>query len=103
MGSSDQSVSVEQQTKFNADGTISLEEGPVETQLDDFDIEIGPQRETRIERARASEFGIDDRPGESQNKDSGSQANLFADVEEGQETLSGKDARNKSRFDKKKN
>jgi hypothetical protein len=48
---------------FAEGGEIEPEEGPIGTSLEDFGADIDHrERETQVEQASASEFGVDDRP-----------------------------------------
>ena len=89
---------VQQQMVFADDGEIESEEGPVGTSLADFGAEVDHcERTTRIERASASEFGVDDCP-EVRRTENGEQAGLFASVDEDQRTLGRKQAAGRSLF-----
>ena len=83
---------------FAEGGEIEPEEGPVGTSLEDFGAEVDHrERESEIEQASASEFGVDDRP-EVKRTESGEQAGLFTSAAEDQRTLDGKQAAGRSLF-----
>lgn len=68
----------------------------IDTDLADWDIhDPGKEPETEIEIAVASSIEADDREIETE-QDSGEQSQLFPDVEDDQQTLSGKDASTQS-------
>ena len=90
--------SVQRQMVFAEDGEIKPEEGPIGTSLEDFGAEVDHrERETQVEQASASEFGIDDRP-EVRRAESGKQAGLFTSTAEDQRTLNGEQAAGRSLF-----
>ena len=78
---------VAHQASFSADGAVEVE-GSTETDLCDWGAEVGRETETRTEKARASEFGVDDRP-EVEERDAGEQEALFVGGDEAQKTLDG--------------
>jgi hypothetical protein len=85
---------------FAEDGEIKPEEGPVGTSLEDFGAKVDHrERESEIEQASASEFGVDDRP-EVKRAESGEgeQAGLFTNAAEDQRTLNGEQAAGRSLF-----
>ena len=89
---------VQRQMVFAEDGEIEPEEGPVGTSLEDFGTDVDHrERETRIEQASASEFGVDDRP-EVRRSKTGEQAGLFTSAAEDQRTLAGEKATGQSLF-----
>ena len=89
---------VQRQMVFAEDGEIEPEDGPVGTSLEDYGAEVDHrERDTKIEQASASEFGVDDRP-EVQRADEGEQAGLFTSAAEDQRTLDGKQAAGRSLF-----
>ena len=90
--------SVQRQMVFAEDGEIEPEEGPIGTSLEDFGAEVGHrERETQVEQASASKFGVDDRP-EVKRAKSGEQARLFVSTAEDQRTLNGEQAAGRSLF-----
>ena len=90
--------SVQRQMVFTEGGEIEPEEGPVGTSLEDFGAEVDHrERETQVEQASASEFGVDDRP-EVKRATSGEQARLFTSAAEDQRTLNGEQAAGRSLF-----
>ena len=89
---------VQRQMIFAEGGEIEPEEGPVGTSLEDYGAEVDHrERESEIEQASASEFGIDDRPEVKRTK-GGEQAGLFTSTEEEQRTLDGEQAAGQSLF-----
>ena len=89
---------VQRQMIFAEGGEIEPEEGPVGTSLEDYGAEVDHrERESEIEQASASEFGIDDRP-EVRRAESGEQAGLFTSAAEEQRTLDGEQAAGRSLF-----
>lgn len=69
-----------------------MTETSIETSLEDFGADVDHKdRESRIDRPEASQFGIDDRPEIHQSTES-DQSTLFIDTAEDQQTLSGDDA-----------
>lgn len=85
-------IEIQYQTAFGADGQLEVTETSVETSLEDFGADVDHNdRESRIDRPEASQFGIDDRPGIHQSTES-DQSTLFVDTAEDQQTLSGDDA-----------
>jgi len=89
---------VQRQMVFAEDGEIEPEDGPVGTSLEDYGAEVDHrERDTKIEQASASEFGVDDRP-EVQRADEGEQAGLFTSAVENQQTLNGEQAAGRSLF-----
>ena len=98
MSESDQRPVVQRQMVFAESGEIEPEEGPVGTSLEDYGAEVDHrERESEIEQASASEFGIDDRP-EVRRADEGEQVGLFTSAEEDQRTLDGEQAAGRSLF-----
>jgi len=72
--------------------TIKMTETSVETSLEDFGADVDHRdRDSRLDRPEASEFGVDDRP-EVEQLSEGDQSTLFADTTEDQQTLAGDDA-----------
>lgn len=69
-----------------------MTETSVETSLKDFGADVDHRdRDSRLDRPEASEFGVDDRP-EVEQTSEGDQSTLFADTDEDQQTLNGEDA-----------
>ena len=80
---------VQRQMVFAEGGEIEPEEGPIGTSLEDYGAEVDHrERDSQVEQASASEFGIDDRP-EVRRAESGEQAGLFTSAAEEQRTLDG--------------
>jgi len=85
-------VQVAHQARFTADGEVTTEGEVTGTSLADFGADVDDRDpESRLDRPEASEFGVDDRPA-VQRRDDGEQANLFADVDRQQRTLTGEQA-----------
>ena len=85
---------IHQQTVFTDDGTLEPEAESIETNLEYFGAEVDHQhqdRESRLDRPTASEFGVDDRP-EATKSDPGEQHALFAEAAADQRTLGGEQA-----------
>ena len=83
---------------FAEDSEIEPEEEPVGTSLEDYGAEVDHRkRDTKIEQASASEFGVDDRP-EIQRVGESEQAGLFTSAAEDQRTLDGGQAAGRSLF-----
>ena len=81
---------VAHQVTFGSDGSMEVEE-QTESDWSDWGVhEPGPDRETKYEEPQASEFGVDDRTAVQQADTK--QANLVADVEDDQQTLTGESA-----------
>lgn len=92
-------ITAQTQMKFGESGDLEPAEDAVEVTLDEFDVDIEKrEKETRIDRPEASGLMADDRP-ELDTRDSGEQANLFADAEEQQQTLNGESAQGQCLFD----
>ena len=89
---------VQRQMVFAESGEIEPEEGPVGTSLEDYGAEVDHrERDSQVEQASASEFGIDDRP-EVKRAESGEQAGLFTSAAEERRTLDGEQAAGRSLF-----
>ena len=85
-------IEIQRQTAFGDDGQLEVTETSVETSLEDFGADVEYRdRDSRLDRPEASEFGVDDRP-EVEQTSEGDQATLFADTAEDQQTLAGDDA-----------
>ncbi|WP_254538655.1 hypothetical protein [Halomarina litorea] len=85
-------IEIRRQTAFGEDGQLEVTETSVETSLDDFGADVDHRdRDTRLDRPEASEFGVDDRPEVDQASD-GEQSTLFADTAKDQQTLGGENA-----------
>jgi hypothetical protein len=85
-------IEIQRQTAFSDDGQLEVTETSVETSLEDFGADVDHRdRDSRLDRPEASEFGVDDRP-EVERSSEGDQATLFADTAEDQQTLAGDDA-----------
>lgn len=92
-------ISAQTQMQFGESGDLEPKEDTVEVTLDEFDVGIEKrEKETQIDRPEASGLMADDRP-ELNTRDGGEQANLFADAEEEQQTLTGESAQNQCLFD----
>jgi hypothetical protein len=85
-------IKIQQQTAFGEDGQLEVTETSVETSLEDFGANVDHRdRDSRLDRPQASEFGIDDRPEVAQSS-TGDQSTLFADTDADQKTLTGREA-----------
>lgn len=85
-------IKIQQQTAFGEDGQLEVTESSVETSLEDFGADVDHRdRDSRLDRPQASEFGIDDRPEVAQSS-TGDQSMLFADTDADQQTLTGSEA-----------
>ncbi|MDB9234617.1 hypothetical protein PN419_14765 [Halorubrum ezzemoulense] len=84
-------IEIQQQTAFGDDGQLEVTETSVETSLEDYGADVDHRdRDSRLDRPEASEFGVDDRP-EVEQPSEGEQSSLFADTAEDQQTLAGDD------------
>jgi len=91
-------IAAEQQMTFGDSGELEPAEDAITTTLDQFDVDVDKrERESRLDRPEATGLLCDDRP-EVARSGEGEQANLFADAEEDQQTLSGDNAVNQSLF-----
>lgn len=85
-------IEIQRQTAFGEDGQLEITETSVETSLEDFGADVDHRdRDSRLDRPEASEFGVDDRPEVTQSSE-GDQSRLFADTAEDQQTLGGENA-----------
>ena len=92
-------IEIQRQTAFGDDGQLEITETSVETSLEDFGADVDHRdRDSRLDRPEASEFGVDDRP-EVEQTSEGDQATLFADAAEDQQTLAGDDAADRCLFE----
>lgn len=92
-------INIRHQTAFRDDGQLEVTEQSVETSLEDFGAEVDHrERDSRIDRPQASEFGVDDRPEVTQSSE-GDQSNLFTDTAEEQRTLTGEQAGGRCLFE----
>ena len=56
-------IEIQQQTAFGDDGQLEVTETSVETSLEDFGADVDHRdRDSRLDRPEASEFGVDDHP-----------------------------------------
>lgn len=56
-------IEIQRQTVFGDDGQLEVTETSVETSLNDFGADVDHrERDSRLGRPEASEFGVDDRP-----------------------------------------
>lgn len=93
-------IEIQRQTAFSEDGQHEVTETSVETSLEDFGADIDHRvRDSRLDRPKASEFGVDDRPEVEQTSDR-EQSNLFADTAEDQQTLGGDTAADQCLYEK---
>ncbi|WP_254544610.1 hypothetical protein [Halomarina pelagica] len=85
-------IEIQRQTAFGKNGQLELAETSVETSLEDFGADVDHRdRDSRLDRPEASEFGVDDRPEVAQSS-TGDQSTLFADTDADQQTLTGDEA-----------
>jgi hypothetical protein len=78
---------------------IEPSEETVETDLETWGADVDHrERDTRIERAEATSFGVDDRP-EVTSTDAGEQGALFANTTDDQQTLTGERAASQCLFE----
>ncbi|MDS0296694.1 hypothetical protein [Halogeometricum luteum] len=85
-------IEIQRQTVFGDDGQLEVTESSVETSLEDFGADVDHRdRDSRLDRPEASQFGVDDRPEVTQSS-SGDQSTLFADTDADQQTLTGEEA-----------
>jgi hypothetical protein len=85
-------IEIQRQTAFGDDGQLEVPETSVGTSLEDFGADVDHRdRDSRLDRLEASEFGADDRPNVTQSSE-GDQSTLFADTDEDQQTLTGAEA-----------
>ena len=82
-------IQIQRQTAFGDNGQLEVTETSVETSLEDFGAEVDHRnRNSRLDRPEANEFGVDDRPEVEQSSES-NQSSLFATSDEDQQTLTG--------------
>ena len=92
-------LDIHQQTAFDENGQLEVTESSVETSLEDFGADVDHRdRDSRLDRPEASEFGVDDRPEMTRSTES-DQSNLFAETDDDQQTLTGDDAAMQCLFD----
>src|SRR6056297_2994412 len=92
-------IDIQQQTAFGDDGRLEVVEKSVETSLEDFGAEVDyRERDSRLDRAEADQFGVDDRPTVAHSSES-DQATLFADTTDDQRTLTGEEAATRCLFE----
>ena len=92
-------IEIQRQTTFGEDGQLEITETSVETSLEDFGADVDHRdRDSRLDRPGASEFGVDDRPEVTQSSE-GDQSKLFVDTAEDQQTLTGGNAAAQCLFD----
>ena len=92
-------LDIHQQTAFGEDGQLEITESSVETSLEDFGADVDHRdRDSQIDRPEASEFGVDDRPEITRSTES-DQSNLFAEIADDQQTLTGDNAARQCLFD----
>ena len=93
-------IEIQRQIEFDDHGQLEVTETSVETSLEDFGADVDHRdRDSRLDRPEASEFGVDDRP-EVEQTSEGDQSTLFADTAENQQTLAGDDAAARCLFEK---
>jgi hypothetical protein len=92
-------IDIQQQTAFGDDGRLEAVEERVETSLKDFGAEIDHrERDFRLDRPEANQFGVDDRPEVARPSES-DQATLFGDTADDQRTLTGETAATRCLFE----
>ncbi len=92
-------IEIRHQTAFGDDGQLEVVEESVETSLEDFGGEVDHrERDSKLERPEADQFGVDDRPEVARSAES-DQATLFADTADDQRTLTGEDAATRCLFE----
>jgi len=92
-------IEIQRQTAFGDDGQLEVTEASVEISLENFGADVDHRdRDARLDRPEASEFGVDDRP-EVEQTSEGDQSTLFADTDEDQQTLAGDDAVDRCLFE----
>ncbi|GAD52499.1 hypothetical protein MBEHAL_1259 [Halarchaeum acidiphilum MH1-52-1] len=73
---------------FSENGELEVQESSVETSLEDYGADVDHrERESRIDRPEASEFGVDDRPEVQTSINEDEQTSFFADTDADQQTL----------------
>ena len=83
----------------DVDGGIEPTEQSVETSLETFGADVDHrERDTRIDRPKASRFGVDDRKTVTRDG-GGEQSGLFADTDADQRTLTGERAADRCLFE----
>ncbi|GAA0312766.1 hypothetical protein [Halarchaeum salinum] len=91
---------VHHQAAFSDNGGLEVQESSVETSLEDFGADVDHRdRESRRDRPKASEFGVDDRPEVQDSNEDDEQAVLFPDTDDDQQTLTGERAATRCLFD----
>jgi hypothetical protein len=92
-------IKIQQQTAFGENGQLEVTETSVETSLEDFGADVDHRdRDSRLDRPEASEFGVDDRS-EVERSAEGDQSTLFADTDKDQQTLAGEQAAGQCLFE----
>jgi len=92
-------IEIQRQTAFGDDCQLEVTEASVETSLENVGAIVDHRdRDSRLGRPEASEFGVDDRP-EVEQTSEGDQSTLFADTDEDQQTLAGDDAVDRCLFE----
>ncbi|WP_458190724.1 hypothetical protein [Haladaptatus sp. NG-WS-4] len=92
-------IEIQRQTAFGEDGQLEITATSVETSLEDFGAEVDHRdRDSRLDRPAASQFGVDDRPDVEQSAES-DQSTLFAATADDQQTLAGDEANTRCLYD----
>jgi hypothetical protein len=92
-------IEIQRQTAFGEDGQLEVPGTSIGTSLEDFGADVDHRdRDSRLDRPEASEFGVDDRP-EVARSSEGDQSTLFADTDEDQQTLTGAEAATQCLFE----
>lgn len=85
----EESIDVSHQASFGSDGEVVVE-GSTETSLDQFGVDVDHRdRDSRLDRPAASEFGVDDRPEAASSDTDGDSDQLPLTYEGNQRTLDG--------------
>ena len=92
-------IEIQRQTAFGDDCRLEVTEASVEISLENFGADVDHRdRDSRLGRPEASEFGVDDRPEVGQTSE-GDHSTLFAETDEYQQTLAGDDAVDRCLFE----
>ena len=92
-------IEIQHQTAFGDDGRLEVVEESVETSLEDFGAKVDHrERDSKLDRPEADQFGVDDRPEVTHTAES-DQATLFADTADDQRTLTGEEATHRCLFE----
>ncbi|WP_135827227.1 hypothetical protein [Halorussus ruber] len=96
-------IEIQHQTAFGDDGRLEVVEESVETSLEDFGAAVDHrERDSKLDRPEADQFGVDDRPEVARSVGS-DQSTLFADTADDQQTLTGEEAATRCLFEENLN